>query len=100
MSTESMTEELKLLTLTRGLNRPHNLNIMEYLKADGFDDCIIGIDEISGRLIYSKNQMVLQLMKEGMEFEDAIEYLEYNTWNTYVGELTPIYMHNFNKQLL
>jgi hypothetical protein len=29
---------------------------------------------------------------EEMEEIDAIEYLEYNTWNAYVGEKTPIFI--------
>ncbi len=30
---------------------------------------------------------------DGMSLEDAIEYLEYNTWCAYVGEGTPIFAH-------
>jgi hypothetical protein len=29
---------------------------------------------------------------EEMEEIDAIEYLEFNTWNAYVGEKTPIFI--------
>jgi hypothetical protein len=68
----------------------------ETLFADGFDEAIVGIDYISypARIIYDKNKMVEILVEnDGMSLEDAIEYLEYNTWCAYVGEGTPIFAH-------
>ena len=62
------------------------------LFADGFDDAIIGLDTLSLRVVYSKQQMIEILVNEDMTPEDAIEFLEYNTWNAYVGEQTPIYV--------
>jgi hypothetical protein len=62
------------------------------LFADGFDDAIIGLDTLSLRVVYSKQEMIEILVNEDMTPEDAIEFLEYNTWNTYVGEQTPIYV--------
>ena len=62
------------------------------LFADGFDDAIIGLDTLSLKVVYSKQQMIEILVNEDMTPEDAIEFLEYNTWNTYVGEQTPIYV--------
>jgi len=61
------------------------------LFADGFDDAIIGLDTNSLRVVYSKQKMIECLMKD-MELDDAIEYLEFNTWGAYVGEQTPIYI--------
>lgn len=71
---------------------------MNYLKADGFDAAIIGIDVLSERLIYDKQKMIKILSVE-MSIEDAIEFLEFNTWNAYVGEHTPIYMDKLNNEL-
>ena len=62
------------------------------LFADGFDDAIIGLDTLSLKVVYSKQLMIDILVNEDMTPEDAIEYLEYNTWNTYVGDQTPIYI--------
>jgi len=62
------------------------------LFADGFDDAIIGLDTLSLKVVYSKQQMIQILINEDMTPEDAIEFLEYNTWNAYVGEQTPIYV--------
>ena len=64
----------------------------EFLKADGFDEAVMGFDLNSDRLIYSISKMLEILMNDGMEKMDAIEYLEFNTFGAYVGEKTPIYM--------
>lgn len=67
-----------------------------YLKADGFDLAIIGIDIVQERIIYCKQKMIDILVQDQMEEIDAIEYLEYNTWNTWIGDNTPIYMDQMN----
>lgn len=63
----------------------------EFLTADGFDSAIIGVDEHSMRLIYSVSKCIDILVTDGMDYEDAIEYLNFNTFNAYVGEKTPIW---------
>ena len=65
----------------------------EFLLADGFNDAIIGIEYISGRVIYDIDMMVEILKREDMSYEDAIEHLEYNVFGAYVGENTPIYIN-------
>ena len=62
----------------------------EILKADGFDDAVIGIDESSMRLIYSVSKCIEILMKD-MSEEDAMEFFSYNVSGAYVGEKTPIW---------
>lgn len=70
------------------------------LFADGLDEAIIGICPNSLRVIYSRTKCVEILAKEDdMTEEDAMDYLEYNTFNTYVGEYTPIFMEDFNWSL-
>ena len=65
----------------------------EFLKADGFDSAIVGVEPNSMRLVYNRDKMIGILMTdEEMNEIDAIEYLEFNTWNAYVGEKTPIYI--------
>jgi chorismate mutase len=64
----------------------------EILKADGYDDAIIGIDDSSMRLIYSVDKCIRILIDvEGMTEEDAIEHFHYNTKSAWVGEQTPIW---------
>lgn len=61
----------------------------ELLRMDGFDDAIIGIDEHSMRLIYSRSK-ILEILQKDMSEEDALDYFEFNIHCAYVGEKTPI----------
>ncbi len=63
----------------------------ELLFADGFDDAIIGFDSNSMRVVYSKQKMI-DIMEQQMPLDEAIEYLEFNTFCAYMGEQTPIFM--------
>ena len=65
------------------------------LTADGFDEAILGLDYSSNRVIYSVKKCI-NILVDSNEFtqEDAIEYLEYNTFNAYVGEKTPIWCND------
>ena len=66
----------------------------EFIKADGFDDAIIGIEANSLRLVYSVESAVEILMsKEGMSEDDALEYLYFKTITSCVGEKTPIWVN-------
>jgi len=68
------------------------------LFADGFDDAIIGICPNSLRIVYSRTRCINILMKD-MNEEDAVEYAEYNTFNAYVGEKTPIWVDDLSEML-
>ena len=70
----------------------------EFLKADGFDDAIIGVDESSMRLIYSVYACIAILMQE-MSEEEAHEYFSYNVSGSYVGEKTPIWCNDLMMDL-
>jgi len=61
-----------------------------FLKADGFDDAIIGVDETSMRLIYSVSKCI-EILMEDMSQEDALDHFGYNVSGSYVGEKTPIW---------
>ena len=65
------------------------------LFADGFDDAIIGICPNSLRIVYSRSKCIKILMKDMTE-EDAIDFAEYNTFNAYVGEKTPIWVDDLD----
>lgn len=65
----------------------------EFLTADGFDSAIIGVDEKSMRLIYSKKKILEILVSEHeMDELESIEYFDFNIGGAYMGEKTPIYM--------
>ena len=60
---------------------------------DGFDEAIIGHDSV-GRIVYDIDLMVETLTREDeMSEEEALEFLDYNTLNTFVGDLTPIHIY-------
>jgi hypothetical protein len=65
----------------------------EFLKADGFDEAILGVDDTSMRLIYSVSKCIEILMKD-MSDEDAFEYFYFNVSGAYVGEKTPIWCND------
>jgi hypothetical protein len=62
------------------------------LKADGFDDAIIGICTRFGsepHLVYSKPKVIQSLMKDGMSEEEAEEHFDFNIIGAWVGDQTP-----------
>ncbi len=65
------------------------------LKMDGFDDCIAGVIERMGQepiICYDKTKVLDQMVKDGMTYEEAVEYFEYNQMGAWVGERTPCFL--------
>lgn len=62
----------------------------EILLMDGLDSALIGYCEQSTRCIYSSTKIIEELIRQGMNEDDAIEYYQYNIATAYVGEKTPI----------
>ena len=64
----------------------------EYVKVEGFDKAIIGVDDKQMRIIYSIH-LCLHILQseEGMNELEAIEFFNFNIRNSYIGEHTPIY---------
>lgn len=63
-----------------------------FLKADGFDDAIIGVEEGGDfRLIYSIKKCIDILVEQGMTDDEAWEFFDFNVRGSYVGEKTPIW---------
>jgi len=67
----------------------------ELLFADGFDEAIIGITlGTLNRVVYDASLMATKLVADGkMDYPDAWEYLDFNTFQAYVGERTPVYVN-------
>lgn len=62
-----------------------------FLKADGFDEAIIGVDHGEIRLVYSINK-VIDILSNTMNSEEAWEYFEFNIKDSYMGEKTPLWI--------
>ena len=60
---------------------------------EGFDDAVIGVDESSMRLVYSKSKIMRQLLKS-MDYETAMEHFDYNIDGAWVGDKTPIIVND------
>ena len=65
----------------------------QFLKIDGFDDAILGVETKTLNLVYSKSLIINTLMsRDKMSYDEAIEYYEFNIEGAYLGEDTPIYV--------
>ena len=62
------------------------------LRADGFDEAILGVDYSNEppRLVYSVERC-LDILEKDMSSEEAIEYFSFNIESAYMGEGTPIW---------
>jgi hypothetical protein len=66
------------------------------LKIDGHDNAIIGPamvwrgGSLCNALVYDAEKIRENLVKGGMDPEDAREYIEFNIEGAYVGEHTPV----------
>ena len=73
-------------------------NFPDSMLANGYNSAIIGVAGgfDSGRVVYSVKNMVEVCMKElSVDADEAIEWLEYNTFGAFVGEYTPIYVDDY-----
>ena len=74
-------------------------------KWDGFDIALIGTASVwNGNervevLVYDIFVMVQQLIvRDGMTEEEALEYIEFNIENAYIGKDTPIIVWEYNDE--
>ena len=67
----------------------------ELLFADGFDEAIIGITlGTLNRVVYDARMMATKLvMDHKMDYPEAWEYLDFNTFQAHIGERTPVYVN-------
>jgi hypothetical protein len=84
---------------------------------DGLEDAFVGIAErfepirvISGEVkatrggehrlfaVYSYDRIIEDLMKEGMDEQEAVEFYDFNIAGTYAGESTPAIIRMFVKE--
>jgi len=64
----------------------------EALSWDGFEDAILGVDT-NGRLVYDIDKMAqICVERDKMDIDEAMEYLEFNYFCAYIGELTPLHI--------
>lgn len=65
------------------------------LLADGFEEALIGMGRQFNQdlAVYDFDKCVEILMKrDGMDYHDACEYMEYNVTGAWVGAGTPVFV--------
>jgi hypothetical protein len=65
------------------------------LKADGFDKAVIGLtrreEDSPVVLLYSTEKCIDILMDQGMDWEEAQEYFDFNVACAWMGPETPVF---------
>jgi hypothetical protein len=66
-----------------------------FMDPERFDVAIVGYIEGIGRadvVCYSKSKVLEILMEDGMSWEEAGEYYNFNMVGAYMGEKTPVFL--------
>ena len=66
----------------------------EILFADGYDKAIAGVvwDGERTRVVYTTEEIRKILMEDGMTYDEASEYFDFNVAGAYMGVYTPLYL--------
>ena len=68
----------------------------QFLKADGFDDCVIGVSHRFGEpltLAYDEEKVIKKVMKrDKLARETALEFYTFNIIGAWGGKQTPIFI--------
>jgi len=66
----------------------------DILLADGLSDAFIGLACVNGTnvAVYSTGLIAVQLMDDGMSYDEAEEYIQYNIIGANMGDKTPVYV--------
>ena len=69
----------------------------EALLADGLDNALVGVyrprwTEELPIAVYSLTKTISELVEQGMDEEEAVEYFDYNIEGAYMGEYTPMFI--------
>lgn len=70
------------------------------LIANGLDEAIIGYDDEAGKVIYSYDKCISIFMKQDMDYDEAVEWMEFNVVGAYVGPKTPIFVDDYDDEAL
>ena len=73
------------------------------VKADGLDDAILGVTEVTrdGQpydvVVYDTEAIVRILVhRDKMDYDDAVDWMEFNIFCAFVGPHTPLFVRPFN----
>ena len=67
---------------------------------DGYEQAFIGVSHRYGQpalVVYSYRKCIeINMKRDGMDYEGAVEWFEYNAMRTWVGKHTPIILQDMN----
>ena len=66
----------------------------DVMLCDGFEEALIGIADQYHRkpiAIYDKEK-IIEILAKDMSYEDAAEYFDYNIFQAWAGEQTPMFV--------
>jgi hypothetical protein len=67
-----------------------------FLNEDYFDSAIIGVGQRCGQppvVVYDADKCIEALAKQGMTFEEAQEYFDFNVIGAWMGPYTPVFVY-------
>ena len=64
----------------------------DFLVMEGYDDCIVGVEESGMRVCYDSEKVIEKNMEMGMSREEAIDWYSFNQLGAYVGPSTPLFV--------
>jgi hypothetical protein len=78
--------------LVMSANRPASV----YLTA--YEECLVGhvVDNGIVRAVYSIERIITQLMVDGMDYDEAVEYFEKGLSLMYIGRRSPLYLEEWD----
>lgn len=65
-----------------------------FLRADGFDGCIIGIEPNKMVIAYSCKRCIDEIVGRGYNYVDAVEFFEFSVRNVDFGPKTPVFIED------
>ena len=62
---------------------------------DGHDDAILGVGQrfTDYFVVYDLRKVIAKLMSDGMTYEEAVEWHQFNQVGAWVGPRTPVFLH-------
>ena len=62
--------------------------------ADGYDEAIAGVvwDGERTRVVYTTENILAILMEDGMTYDEASEFFDFNVAGSHMGVYTPLYL--------
>jgi len=64
-----------------------------FLRMEGFDDAVIGVEELTKKLVYSKSKIMRQLIKS-MDYEAAMMHFDCNIQGALDEKYMPIIVND------